>query len=163
MAFDTHRGRTTRATTGSGCRGVRRAARLRTTTKVAINYLGGYRNSMTFVLTGLDIEAKAELAERTLWSLVPGGRESFDAVDVRLRRSDRDDPATNDDALAELRITVMDHDKAKVGRAFSNTVIEMVLASYPGLVHHLAAGRRVELRRLLAGAGARRRCPSTRS
>jgi hypothetical protein len=103
------------------------------TTKVAINYLGGYRNSMTFVLTGLDIEAKAGLAERTLWSLVPGGRESFESVDVLLRRSDRTDPATNTDALAELRITVMDPDRAKVGRAFSNRAIEMVLASYPGL------------------------------
>jgi hypothetical protein len=101
-------------------------------TKVAVNYLGGYRNTMTFVMTGLDIEAKAEIAERTLWSMTPGGRDSFDAVDVRLRRTDRDDPATNDDALAELRITVMDRDEAKVGRAFSNTVIEMVLASYPG-------------------------------
>jgi hypothetical protein len=88
---------------------------------------------MTFMLTGLDIEAKAELAERTLWSLVPGGRQSFDAVDVQLRRSDHADPATNEEALAELRITVMDTDKAKVGRAFSNTAIEMVLASYPGL------------------------------
>ena len=102
-------------------------------TKVAVNYLGGYRNSMTFVLTGLDIEAKAELAERTLWSLIPGGRDAFDAVDVRLRRTDRDDPATNEEAQAELRVTVMDGDRDKVGRAFSGTVIEMVLASYPGL------------------------------
>jgi len=101
--------------------------------KVAINYLGGARNSMTFVLTGLDIEAKAALAERTLWSLVPGGRDGFDDVDVQLRRTDRDDPATNDDALAELRITVTDQDEDKVGRAFSSKVIEMVLASYPGL------------------------------
>lgn len=101
-------------------------------TKVAVNYLGGFRNSMTFVMTGLDIEAKAEVAERTLWSMIPGGRDAFDAVDVRLRRTDRQDPATNDDALAELRVTVMDRDQAKVGRAFSNTVIEMVLASYPG-------------------------------
>lgn len=101
--------------------------------KVAINYLGGFRNSMTFVLTGLDIARKAEVAERTLWSMIPGGRDAFAAVDVALRRTDRPDPATNDDALAELRITVMDPDPDKVGRAFSNTVIEMVLASYPGL------------------------------
>ena len=100
--------------------------------KVAINYLGGARNTMTFVLTGLDIEAKAELAERTLWSLVPGGKEGFDSAEVRLRRTDRDDPATNDDAVAELRITVTDQDENKVGRAFSNKVIEMVLANYPG-------------------------------
>ena len=102
------------------------------TTKVAINYLGGYRNSMTLVFTGLDVDRKAEVAERTLWSMIPGGRDAFDAVDVRLRRTDRDDPSTNDDALAELRVTVMDREEAKVGRAFSNAVIEMVLASYPG-------------------------------
>jgi len=102
------------------------------TTKVAINYLGGYRNTMTFVITGLDVAEKAAIAERTLWSMVPGGRDAFDAVDVRLRRTDRENPATNDDALAELRITVMDRDQSKVGRAFSNKVIEMVLANYPG-------------------------------
>jgi hypothetical protein len=54
-------------------------------------------------------------------------------VDVRLRRGDREDPATNEEALAELRVTVMDAERDKVGRAFSNTVIEMVLANYPGL------------------------------
>jgi hypothetical protein len=102
------------------------------TAKVAVNYLGGWRNSMTFVLTGLDIEAKAALAERTLWSLLPEGKDTFATVDVQLRRTDRHDPSTNDDALAELRITVADPDREKVGRAFSNRVIEMVLASYPG-------------------------------
>lgn len=101
--------------------------------KVAVNYLGGFRNTMTFALTGLDIERKAEVAERTLWSLIPGGRDAFDEVDVRLVRHDRPDPATNDDAMAELRITVMDRDREKVGRAFSNKVVEMALASYPGL------------------------------
>ncbi|MCX7621838.1 MAG: hypothetical protein N2037_13455 [Acidimicrobiales bacterium] len=34
--------------------------------------------------------------------------------------------------MAYLRVTVMDRDPTKVGRAFSNKVIEMVLASYPG-------------------------------
>jgi len=45
-------------------------------TKVAINYLGGYRNSMTLVLTGLDIEAKARHAETLLFGLL-GGRDGF--------------------------------------------------------------------------------------
>jgi len=103
------------------------------TTKVCINVLGGYRNSMTFMITGLDVEEKAAVAERTLWGMIPGGKASFDEVDVRLRRSDHPNPASNDDALAELRITVKDKDEHKVGRAFSNKVIEMVLASYPGL------------------------------
>jgi len=101
------------------------------TTKVCINHFGGYKNSMTFVLTGLDIEAKAALAEETLWKLV-GGREQFAESHVTLRRADRPDPTTNDDAFAYLVISVKDPDAHKVGRAWSNKVVEMALASYPG-------------------------------
>jgi len=102
-----------------------------TTTKICINHFGGYKNSMTFVLTGLDIEAKAQLAEETLWKLV-GGREQFAESQVTLRRADRPDPATNEDAFAYLTISVKDPDPQKVGRAWSNKVVEMALASYPG-------------------------------
>ena len=72
------------------------------TTKVCINYLGGYRNSMTFVLTGLDIEGKARLAEETLWKLL-GGRERFAETHVRAapRRSRRS--GSNEEAFAYLR------------------------------------------------------------
>jgi acyclic terpene utilization AtuA family protein len=101
------------------------------TTKVCINYLGGYKNTMTFVLAGLDIEAKAHVAEDTLWKLV-GGKERFAEVDVRLVRSDRADPRANDDAFAYLRVTVKDSDATRVGRAFSNKAVEMALANYPG-------------------------------
>jgi hypothetical protein len=101
------------------------------TTKVCINYLGGYKNTMTFVLAGLDIEAKARLAEDTLWKLL-GGTQRFREVDVTLIRSDRVDPPSNDDAFAYLRVTVKDPDASKVGRAFSNKAVEMALANYPG-------------------------------
>jgi hypothetical protein len=101
------------------------------TTKVCINYLGGYRNSMTFVLAGLDIPAKAETAEQTLWTLV-GGKERFAETHVQLVRSDRPDPRTNDEAFAYLRVLVKDADANKVGRAFSNKAVEMALANYPG-------------------------------
>jgi acyclic terpene utilization AtuA family protein len=101
------------------------------TTKVCINYFGGYKNSMTFILTGLDIEEKAKLAEDTLWKLV-GGRERFAETRSTLRRGDRPDPATNEEAFAYLTITVKDPDAQKVGRAFSGKVVEMALASYPG-------------------------------
>jgi len=101
------------------------------TTKVCINYLGGYKNSMTFVLAGLDIDAKARLAENTLWKLV-GGKQRFAETDVRLTHSERSDPQSNDEAFAYLRVTVKDADAAKVGRAFSNKTVEMALANYPG-------------------------------
>src|SRR6185312_10392286 len=46
------------------------------TTKVALNSLGGYRNTMTLVLTGLDIEEKAAWAEQLLFDQL-GGRSAF--------------------------------------------------------------------------------------
>jgi hypothetical protein len=99
--------------------------------KACINHLGGFKNSMTFVLTGLDVEEKAKLAERTVWELV-GGRERFAETRVSLRCSTQPDPATNEEAFAFLTIGVKDEDPKKVGRAFSSKAIEMALASYPG-------------------------------
>jgi hypothetical protein len=99
--------------------------------KVALNYLGGYRNTMTMVLTGLDIEDKAARAETMLFDLL-GGRGRFAEADVRLIRSDRPDAPTNEQATAQLRITVADPDPAKVGRSFSNAAVELALASYAG-------------------------------
>jgi hypothetical protein len=101
------------------------------TTKVCINHAGGWKNSMTFILAGLDIEAKARLAEETLWDLV-GGREQFAEARVTLRRGDRPDPGSNDEAFAYLTVAVRDPDQQKVGRRFSGAAIEMALASYPG-------------------------------
>ena len=101
------------------------------TTKVCINYLGGFKNSMTFVLAGLDIDEKARLAEETLWQAL-GGRERFAETRVSLQRADRSDPHSNEEAFAYLTIAVKDPDANKVGRAFANKVVEMALASYPG-------------------------------
>jgi hypothetical protein len=61
-----------------------------------------------------------------------GGRERFAETRVSLRRSDREDPASNEDAFALLTIAVKDPDADKVGRAFSGRAVEMALASYPG-------------------------------
>jgi Acyclic terpene utilisation family protein AtuA len=99
--------------------------------KVAINYLGGFRNSMSFVLTGLDVEAKAAMAEAALFDRL-GGRERFQTAVTRLVGRPATDPASAEAAVAELRVTVKDPDPAKVGRAFSNAAIELALAGYPG-------------------------------
>jgi hypothetical protein len=99
--------------------------------KVSVNYIGGYRNTMTFVITGLEIEAKAEIARRQLFDSL-GGEAAFDQVDVQLLRTDRPNAASNAEAIAQLRVTVKDSDAKKVGRVFSNKFIELALASYPG-------------------------------
>jgi hypothetical protein len=101
------------------------------TLKVALNGDGGYRNTMTMVLTGLDVEAKAAHAERLLFEVL-GGREQFADVDVTLLRTDREDAPTNAQATAQLRVTVKDPDRDRVGRRFSNAVVELSLASYAG-------------------------------
>ena len=86
-----------------------------TTAKVCINVDGGYRNSMTFCLTGLDIEAKAKLVEDVFWPNQKGGRSSFAETATRLVRSDKTDPRTNDEAVAYLTLIAKDPDERKVG------------------------------------------------
>ena len=107
--------------------------------KVCLNVLGGWRNTMTFVLTGLDIEAKAALTLRSLETALGGagafGR--FGEFDARLIRSDKADADVNVEATAQLRVTVKDTDADRVGRPFSSAATELALAGYPGL--HLTA------------------------
>jgi hypothetical protein len=103
--------------------------------KVCLNSLGGFRNEVDFVLTGLDIEAKAELVTDQLDSALA----ARPPADKRwtLARTDRPDPATEEQASALLRCVVRDPDSAVVGRAFSGAAVEAALAGYPGF--HLTA------------------------
>jgi hypothetical protein len=95
--------------------------------KVCVNELGGYRNSVEFVLTGLDVEEKAAwvrdqleprlTAESVTWSLGPVPAPDAD---------------TEEGASTLLRCTVQDSSPEPVGRAFSSAAVELALASYPG-------------------------------
>jgi hypothetical protein len=95
--------------------------------KVCVNELGGFRNSVEFVLTGLDIDAKADwireqltpmlTAETVTWSQVPGSLNDAD---------------TEEAASVLLRCVAMDPEQAPVGRAFTGPAVELALASYPG-------------------------------
>ncbi len=102
------------------------------TLKVAMNELGGYRNDMAVALVGLDIEAKAKLIEDAFWVACPFRPDEFASVTTRLVRTDLPDPESNEQAVASLRITVKDPDERKVGRAFSNAMIELGLSTIPG-------------------------------
>lgn len=99
------------------------------TLKVSLNSIGGFRNEMTLVLTGLDIEAKAELVRRQLeTSLTVKPAE----LEWTLARTDHPDADTEEAASALLRCVVRDPDPANVGRQFSSAAVELALASYPG-------------------------------
>lgn len=99
--------------------------------KVGALVEGGYRNAMTFVLTGSDIEAKADAALTTLWNAIPGGDKAFDTTDVRMLRADRPNPTTVNDAVALMTVTVTAADRRSTN-AFSRAAVETALASYPG-------------------------------
>jgi hypothetical protein len=100
------------------------------TLKVSLNSLGGFRNEMVFVLTGLDIEAKAALVRQQLADAF-GARPPAE-VRWTLARTDHPDAAVEEEASALLRCAVKDPDHKVVGRAFSSAAVEIALASYPG-------------------------------
>ncbi len=102
------------------------------TLKVAMNELGGYRNDIGVALTGLDIEAKAQLVEDAFWEACPYKPSDFAGVTTRLVRTDKPDPATNEEGVAVWRLTLKDPDERKVGRAVSNALVELGLATIPG-------------------------------
>lgn len=90
------------------------------TLKVALTTLGGFRNTIGVVLTGLDRDAKADLVVRQLAPVLDGvAQHTLERVPYGPDRE-------------ELRITAIDPDQNTVGRAFSNAVIELTLASYAG-------------------------------
>ncbi|MEV0092483.1 acyclic terpene utilization AtuA family protein [Streptomyces sp. NPDC050738] len=98
--------------------------------KGGVTRIGGWRNEVVFVLTGLDIEAKADLVRGQVEDAFGKARPA----DVRweLVRTDRDDAASEECASALLRLVVRDPDAAAVGRVVSGAAIELALGSYPG-------------------------------
>ena len=108
------------------------------TTKVSVTCLGGYRNEVTFLLTGLDIEDKAALVERQFRA---GIAQEPAELDFRLHRTDHPDADTQAAATAMLTIVAWDPDKDVVGRAFSDAAVAMTLSSYPGATPSAPPGR----------------------
>lgn len=103
------------------------------TLKAGLTRLGGWRNEVVFVLTGLDIEAKAELVKDQFADALAraGGRPPAE-VRWEPARTDRADADTEERASALLRLVVRDRDADAVGRAVSGTAVELALGSYPG-------------------------------
>ncbi|MEU4178216.1 acyclic terpene utilization AtuA family protein [Streptomyces sp. NPDC026589] len=103
------------------------------TLKAGLTRLGGWRNEVVFVLTGLDIEAKAELVRGQFADALAraGGRPPAE-VRWEPARTDRADADTEERASALLRLVVRDRDADAVGRAVSGAAVELALGSYPG-------------------------------
>ncbi|WP_307818124.1 acyclic terpene utilization AtuA family protein [Janibacter endophyticus] len=97
--------------------------------KVSCTAFGGFRNEMTMVLTGLDIEAKADLFRRQFEDALT---TSPAEVTWTLARTDHEDASTQQQAAALLTVVGRDADAKVVGRPFANAAVEVALGSYPG-------------------------------
>ena len=95
--------------------------------KVCVNELGGYRNSVELVLTGLDVDEKAAWVRAQLEP-----RLTASSVTWTLGALPQPDADTEEGASTLLRCTVQDPSPDPVGRAFSSAAVELALASYPG-------------------------------
>ena len=111
------------------------------TLKVATNELGGYRSEINVALTGLDIDAKAALVHDAFWRACPHDPGDYAKVTERVARTDKADPATNEEAVAVWRLTVFDHDEDRLGRTLSDAMNELALATIPGMFSAGSAAR----------------------
>ena len=99
--------------------------------KVTVNCLGGFQNTMSFHLVGLDIDKKAEILKEGFLKNV-GGKDVFDKIDIQLFKNYNDDPQTNEEAFSLMRISVVDQDPQKAGKFFTSKLIELALCTVPG-------------------------------
>ncbi|MEV7544185.1 acyclic terpene utilization AtuA family protein [Streptomyces sp. NPDC089915] len=98
------------------------------TLKVGVTRVGGWRNEVVFVLTGLDVEAKAALVREQLADALAG----VEGVAWTLARTDHADADTEEAASALLRLVVRDPSPDRVGRGLTGAAVELALSSYPG-------------------------------
>ncbi|MEH3033923.1 MAG: DUF1446 domain-containing protein [Aeromicrobium erythreum] len=109
------------------------------TTKVCLNALGGFRNSVEVLLTGLDIPAKADWVRAQVADALAADRP--DEVVWQLDRTDTFDPPTQAQATSVLRCHVRSAQPDPVGRAFSDAFVQVALASIPGFTLTAPPGR----------------------
>jgi hypothetical protein len=101
------------------------------TAKVCLNAFGGFRNTVEFLLTGLDVPQKAALIEHQMEAAFAAGTRP-ETVEWHLDRTDAADPETQARATSLLRLHVKSDRPEPVARAFSDAAIQLALASYPG-------------------------------
>ncbi|WP_340539013.1 acyclic terpene utilization AtuA family protein [Nocardioides sp. GXZ039] len=95
--------------------------------KVCVNTFGGFRNTMELVLTGLDVDAKADWVRAQLDGAITAASVTWTRTPLPAPDAD-----TEEGASCLLRCTVRDPEAAPVGKAFTAPLVELALGSYPG-------------------------------
>jgi hypothetical protein len=107
--------------------------------KVCVNELGGHRNQMEFVLTGLDIDEKAAWVRSQLEARLTANPPA--SVTWSLGSRPDTDAESQEAASCLLRVVVKDPSAEVVGKPFSAAAVELALASYPGFTLTAPPGR----------------------
>ncbi len=107
--------------------------------KVCVNELGGFRNQMEFVLTGLDLDDKADWLRTQLDARLASTPPA--SVTWSMGARPHVDADTEEGASCLLRVTVKDPSADPVGKAFTAAAVELALASYPGFTLTAPPGR----------------------
>jgi hypothetical protein len=102
------------------------------TAKLSINYTDGFQNTLTFLIAGLQIARKVEILEQCVRESL-GLHTHFDKLLFQFYPTHKNNPTTNEEALATLKITVIDKDKRKAGKFFTAKIIEIALCTVPGI------------------------------
>lgn len=110
------------------------------TLKLGITAQNGWRNRMTALVGGHDGARKAAVLQELAWKRL-GGRAAFDDArsDVFVRASGV--PETPTDDLTLVDFSVRDADPKKVGTRFTAPLVELALATLPGLTFSTSPGR----------------------
>ena len=114
--------------------------------KVCVNELGGFRNTMEFVLTGLDIDAKADWVREQVTAATadhPPAEVSWSRTSVPQADAD-----TEEAASCLLRCTVKDPSPDPVGKAFTAAVDRARARVVPRFHPHRPARARDAVRHL---------------
>lgn len=109
------------------------------TAKVTINCMGGYKNVLSFLIAGLDIEKKAKILKDQFLQSV-GGEKAFDSLDIQFYKTQNLDPEVNEEAFGKIRFSVIDRNPKKVGKLFTSKLVELALCSVPGFCFDSALG-----------------------
>ncbi len=99
--------------------------------KVTINAIDSFQNQMIFYLAGLNNERKAEILKNQFLKSV-GGEQTFDHICFQYIPTNKDNPQSNEEAFATLKVVVEDKNPSKAGRLFTSKIIELALCSVPG-------------------------------
>ncbi len=100
--------------------------------KVCVNQLGGFRNTVEFVLTGLEIDAKADWVRQQMEAAFAASGAAPASVSWSRTSVPHVDAETEEAASCLFRCTVKDPSTHPVGKRFTAAAVELALASYPG-------------------------------